>query len=200
MSRSLHNALGLSVLALAALSAGCAGSRSYVVLLPSPDGSVGKVTVSGPAGQQLLTRAQTGARMDGGKPPFEVSGEQLARDFGAAISSRPALPEQFLLYFSPGGAALTAESDALLTQILARAKARTSVDLSVIGHTDTKGDAKANESLGLARANTIAALLRQMGLPDVPLSVESHGERNLLVATPDETDEPRNRCVEVTLR
>jgi len=39
-----------------------------------------------------------------------------------------------------------------------------------------------------------------MGLPDVPLSVESHGERNLLVATPDETDEPRNRCVEVTLR
>ena len=200
MSRSIQNALGLSVLALAALSVGCAGPRSYVVLLPSPDGSVGQVTVSGPAGQQLLTRAQTGTGLDGGKPPFEVSSEKLARDFGAAISARPALPEQFLLYFSPGGAALTAESDALLTQILARAKARTSVDLSVIGHTDTKGDAKANESLGLARANTIAALLRQMGLPDVPLSVESHGERNLLVATPDETDEPRNRCVEVTLR
>jgi len=30
--------------------------------------------------------------------------------------------------------------------------------------------------------------------------VESHGKRNLLVPTPDETPEPRNRRVEITIR
>ena len=32
------------------------------------------------------------------------------------------------------------------------------------------------------------------------LAIESHGERNLLVPTPDDTAEPGNRRVEITLR
>ena len=43
-------------------------------------------------------------------------------------------------------------------------------------------------------------LLRQQGLNLAALVVESHGERNLLVPTPDNVDEPRNRRVEITLR
>jgi peptidoglycan-associated lipoprotein len=190
----------LLALMLSALLAACAGPGSYVVLLPSPDGSVGKVTVTGPAGRQELTQAQSGASLDGGTAPVEVSQKQLARDFGAAMTARPALPEHFLLYFAPGGVELTAESSALLPQILARAKARTSVDMSVIGHTDNQGKADANAALGLKRAQAIADQLRQMGLQDTALSVESHGQRNQLVATPDQTAEPRNRRVEITLR
>ena len=200
MNPSCKTFLTRGALALACLLAGCAGPGSYVVLLPSPDGSVGQVTVSGAAGQQVLTHAQTGAALNGGKAPFEVSREQLTRDFGAAMAARPELPERFLLYFSPGGAELTAESSALIPTILERVKARTSVDLSVIGHTDTEGSAQANEALGLTRASAIAEMLRQKGLRDALVSVESHGERNLLVPTPDETPEPLNRCVEITLR
>ena len=72
--------------------------------------------------------------------------------------------------------------------------------MSVIGHSDTQGKAEANEALALRRAGAIAQQLRQLGLQDPVLSVESHGERNLLVPTPDETAEPRNRRVEITLR
>jgi peptidoglycan-associated lipoprotein len=190
----------IAAMTLSALLAACAGPGSYVVLLPSADGSVGKVTVSGPAGRQELTQAQSGAFLDGGKAPFEVSQKQLARDFGPAMAARPALPEHFLLYFAPGGVVLTAESSALLPDILARSKERTSADMSVIGHTDNQGKADANEALGLKRAQAIADQLRQMGLQDTTLSVESHGQRNLLVATPDQTAEPRNRRVEITLR
>jgi adhesin transport system outer membrane protein len=189
------------LLALAvSLLVGCAGPQSYVALLPSPDGSLGKVVVHGQRGEQVLTRAQQGALLDGSKPPFDVSNEQLQRDFGAAMKARPALPEHFLLYFETGGAELTAESQVLLQRIVERAKARPSVDMSVIGHSDTQGAADANEALALSRANAIADQLRTLGLGNTPMAIESHGERNLLVPTPDETPEPRNRRVEITLR
>lgn len=183
-----------------ALLTACAGPRPYVVLLPSPDGSLGKVTVQGQRGAQLLDKARQGALLDGSAAPFEVSNEQLQRDFGAAMAALPPLPEQFMLYFESGGVELTAESRASLSRIIDRAKARKSVDLSVIGHTDTLGKADANEALALTRARAMADQLQQLGLPKLVLAVESHGERNLLVPTPDETPEPRNRRVEITLR
>jgi adhesin transport system outer membrane protein len=186
--------------AVAAALVGCAQVKSYVVLLPDADGTVGKVTVQGAKGQQLLTQPQQGAALDGSGQPFAVEATRLQKDFGDAMAARPALPEQFLLYFEAGGTELTAASKALLPQILERAKARAAVDLSVIGHSDTQGKADANEALALKRAQAIAAQLRQLGLQNMVLLVESHGENNLLVPTPDETSEPRNRRVEITLR
>ncbi len=200
MNPTFKTSMVTATLTLAALLAGCAGPRSYVVLLPSPDGSVGQVVVQGQRGEQVLTQAQQGSALDGGAPPFAVRPEDLQRDFGAAMAARPPLPEQFLLYFESGGSELTAESKALLPRIIERAQARTSVDLSVIGHSDTQGKADANEALALERAKAIAEQLRGLGLADLVLSIESHGERNLLVPTPDETPEPRNRRVEITLR
>jgi peptidoglycan-associated lipoprotein len=35
---------------------------------------------------------------------------------------------------------------------------------------------------------------------DIHITVVSHGERNLLIATPDNTPEPKNRRVEITVR
>ena len=174
--------------------------QSYVALLPSPDGSIGKVVVQGQRGEQFLTLAQQGALLDGSQSPFAVSTAQLERDFGAAMKARPALPEQFLLYFEQGGAQLTAESQRLLARIVERAQTRLSVDMSVIGHSDTQGAANANEALALKRATAIAEQLRDLGLKNAVMVVESHGERNLLVPTPDDTAEPRNRRVEITLR
>ena len=173
---------------------------SYVVLLPSPDGSVGRIVVQNQRGEQVLTQAQQGGLLDGSAPPFEVKKEQLERDFGAALAARPPLPEQFLLYFESGSTTLTAASKATLPRIMERVRARTTLDMSVTGHTDTMGKAIANEALGLQRASIIAQQIRQIGPKDIVLAVESDGERNLLVATPDETDESRNRRVEITLR
>jgi len=81
-----------------------------------------------------------------------------------------------------------------------RVRDRIALDMSVIGHTDTLGKAEANEVLGLKRASVIAKQIREVGPQGLVLALESNGERNLLVATSDETKEPRNRRVEVTLR
>ena len=204
MKKSFKPTLSVLALTLATLLVGCAGAPkgpgSYVVLLPSPDGSVGRVLVQSPRGEQVLSQARQGTSLNGSTPPFAVTPEQLQRDFGAAMAAQPALPEQFLLYFEKGGSELTAESKALLPLILEHALARTALDISVIGHSDTQGKAEANEALALKRAGVIAEQLRQLGLQAATLAVESHGERNLLVPTPDETPEPRNRRVEITLR
>lgn len=200
--QTLGLALSLSVLlvACAAPPAPPKPPPSYVALLPSPDGSIGSVVVQGQRGEQVLTRAQQGVLLDGSAAPFDVATEQLQRDFGAAMAAQPVLPEQFLLYFQTGGAELTAESRDLLTRIVERARSRQSVDMSVIGHSDTQGAAPANEALALQRATSIAQQLRTLGLLDTTIAIESHGERNLLIATPDDTAEPRNRRVEITLR
>ena len=189
-------------LALLAVLAGCAskGSGSYVVLLREPDGNLGKVLVQSAKGEQVLTEVFKGTALDGTREPFFVLQEQLQRDFGAALAARPTLPEQFLLYFEAGGSELTAQSKADLQLVLQRTRARSSPDISVIGHTDTTGPAPANQALALRRATAIATQLRQLGLQNALIAVESHGESNLLVRTPDETAEPRNRRVEITIR
>lgn len=198
--------------ALLAVLAGCTKrSGSYVVLLPSPDGSVGHVVVVNESGERHLTDAHRALALSGSAPSFKVSPEQFARDFGPTVAARPQLPEQFLLYFTLGTTELTVESRALLPSILQLARKRERVvveglsqsgtlDMSVIGHTDTLGRAGDNEVLGLQRAEVVANQLRQLGMENMTITIESHGERNLLVATPDGIGEPRNRRVEVTLR
>ena len=192
-----------ATLTLLAVLGGCAskkGTGSYVVLLRDPDGNAGKVIVQSPQGEQTLTEVFKGAALDGKREPFFVMQDQLQRDFGAALAAMPLPPERFLLYFESGGAVLTAQSKAELQQVLERTRARPSPDISVVGHTDTAGPAEGNKALGLRRATAMAEQLRQLGLQNTTISVESHGEGNLLVRTPDNTAEERNRRVEITIR
>lgn len=190
----------VSATLLSTLVACTTAPSSYVVLLPNADGSVGKVTVQGTAGNQLLTQAQHGALLNGSQAPAPISNSVLERDFGATMKARPALPETFVLYFETGSSILTAESQALLPRIVERTLARKTVDISVVGHTDTQGSVIVNESVAMQRANSITRQLRAMGLNHVPILTESHGKRNLLVPTPDGIPEPRNRRVEVSVR
>jgi len=60
------------------------------------------------------------------------------------------------------------------------------------------GAAKYNLALSLKRAQAIAAWFRKMGLA-LPIAFEGFGEQALRIATPDNTDEPRNRRVDYIL-
>jgi outer membrane protein OmpA-like peptidoglycan-associated protein len=72
------------------------------------------------------------------------------------------------------------------------------IKLYIAGHTDTVGAAKYNLALSLKRAQAIAAWFRKMGLA-LPIAFEGYGEQALRIATPDNTDEPRNRRVDYIL-
>jgi outer membrane protein OmpA-like peptidoglycan-associated protein len=70
--------------------------------------------------------------------------------------------------------------------------------LFIIGHTDTVGNAAYNLKLSQARAQSISNWFRKRGVR-IAIYYEGLGEQSLLVSTPDETDERRNRRCEYIL-
>ena len=184
------------------LCAGCATQpASYVTLLQSPDGTTGKVFVSDAAGSRVLDRAGQGTGLDGSAAAtFEVPAAQIERDFGSTIVAQPPLPENFVVNFVASTVRMTRESLQRMPELAARIRDRPAPELVVVGHTDTVGERAFNERLGLARARAVAAALAAQGITVLSVVVESRGERELLVATPDESPEARNRRVVVSVR
>lgn len=179
---------------------GCPGPcppDSYVVLIPSPDGTVGNVLVKGEKGEQTLAKAGQAATTEGQK--FAVDEKRIKEDFGAAMSALPRVPVRHVLYFSDG-VKLDPASDAAISRIVAEARDRPAVDVTIIGHTDTLQSVEFNDRLGLKRANRVAELLGERGLKADSITVESRGKRNPAVATPDNAFEPKNRRVEISVR
>lgn len=178
------------------LLGGCA-QHSYVMLADDANGRGG--VVLGEEGEHRLDVSGKGMAIAGSGQPYAVSEMRRKADFDKALAAQPALPERFTLHLtSSGGLADTAAQ--LLDSVLLAARRRDYPVVTVIGHTDTLGHRAANEQVGLRRAQAVAELLRSKGLEAMELRVESHGERNLLIATPDAIAEPRNRRVEILVR
>jgi len=71
------------------------------------------------------------------------------------------------------------------------------VTVQVTGFTDTSGSADYNQRLTVRRANAVASVLVQDGVPQNDLMVTGRGENDLRVPTPDGVREPQNRRVEI---
>ena len=173
---------------------------SYAVLLDNPDGTTGAITITGTRGQILVNRSRFGATLDGSAQPCIFDQTQLDSDFGEVLAARPQLPVTFVLYFGGTSTTLTTESQAQIAKILAAVSSRPVPDISIVGHTDTLGSAESNDRLGLERAQLIAKFIVDSGLKVIEITVVSRGESDLQVKTPDETPEPKNRRVEITIR
>jgi outer membrane protein OmpA-like peptidoglycan-associated protein len=179
-------------------------ARTVVVLLPDSDtGTTGRAFLSNSSGTVELTAARESSTASPSRAPVPVtmmSEEEIQRVFGDALAALPPAPIHFTLYFRFESDELTDESRALLPQILDTVKTRPLPEVLVVGHTDTMGTPRANIELGLTRANSVRNILVQVGLDPSMIEVRSHGEGDLLVKTPDETPEPRNRRVEISVR
>ena len=184
------------------LCAGCATQpASYVTLLQSPDGTTGKVFVSDAAGSRVLDRAGQGTGLDGSAAAtFDVTAAQVERDFGRTIVAQPPLPETFVVNFVASTVRMTRESQQRVPELAARLRDRPAPEIVIVGHTDTVGERAFNDRLGLARARAVAAALAAEGVSALSVVVESRGERELLVPTPDESPEARNRRAVVSVR
>jgi outer membrane protein OmpA-like peptidoglycan-associated protein len=199
----------------AALEVACAGKhaavpapaeteRTLVVLLPDSDtGVTGRAFVANTAGNTDLNAARESSTATPSTAPTAVttmSEEEVQRMFGETLAALPMAPVHFTLNFKFESDELTDESRALLPEILDTVKERVIPEVLVVGHTDTMGTPRANFDLGLTRANSVRNLLIQVGLDPELIEVRSHGESDLLVKTPDETAEARNRRVEISVR
>jgi OmpA-OmpF porin, OOP family len=116
----------------------------------------------------------------------------------AAASEGPSL--DMSIQFESGSATLTS---AATTQLDSLGKALASSALAsyrfrIEGHTDTVGSADTNQQLSAARASAVANYLEaKYGITATRLQPVGLGEAGLLVQTPDQTAEPKNRRVHI---
>ncbi len=199
-SRCSPARLACALLLIATLSACGGGDR--VVLLPDAKGKVGKVFVKGKNGDTLLTSAYGSANISGGGRVEQVAlnREQVDKDFGAVLGTLPPPPASYYLYFIEGSEQLNDESSRRVLDVLADIAKRPGAEVVVIGHTDTVGKNEDNDELSLRRAGALRDQLLLRGFDAAHVSVAGRGERDLLVPTPDETTEPRNRYAEINVR
>ena len=175
-----------------------------VALLPDPDsGAVGRASVSGLGGSVELSEARASTVVAGRNAPTPVkplSEDESDRLFGDLLKALPSVPQHFVLNFQFDSDELTAESLALLPQVLNAVKGYQFPEVQVIGHTDTVGTPASNITLGMRRAEMIRKQLIDIGLDPALIEIVSHGEADLLIKTADDVPEPRNRRVEITVR
>ena len=177
--------------------------QSLTVLLPDSDTrSTGDAGVSNPFGAVELTEERDAALATANAKPVlgTLSEAEVQKIFGDALSALPPPPRQFTLFFRFESDELTDQSQALIPRVLAAVKRHAVQDVVVIGHTDTMGTQQANYTLGLKRAMMVRNILVDAGLNGSTIDVTSVGELDLLVRTPDETPEPRNRRVDIAVR
>ena len=183
------------------LLAGCPRQALFVVLPNAEGGGVGAITIDDGKTMTALDQPYAAAesRADGTAPTAETQ-ENISVIFRSAIAAQPILPHHFRLYFILGSNELTPESEFAYRAVFDDIKQRPAYEIEVIGFTDTLGDPPYNQALSLARAAAIRATLVGDGLDRQAISIAGRGKRDLLVPTADQTPEPRNRRVEITVR
>lgn len=177
----------------------CASER--VVLLPSGDGAPGAVVVRDQAGEIRLDQPYAALKrtLDSNRV-YQSSPQEVLERYGQTLAVQPPRPSAYVLYFETGGNVLTAESQAALDVIRKEIAERPASEVLVIGHTDRVGSADGNDKLSLKRAELIRGVLIESGVDAGKLEAVGRGERDPLVPTADEVDEPRNRRVEINVR
>lgn len=151
-----------------------------------------------PSSQQIIQQLTRGIRVGpgAGQPP-QVDPQQQSTGT-TAPAGVPAI--SMSVTFATGSAAITPQAEQVLAAL---GEALASPELSsyrfrIEGHTDTVGDARTNQSLSERRAAAVATwLIRRHRIAPERLEARGHGESELLVATPDNMPEPRNRRVQV---
>lgn len=183
------------------LLAGCPRQALFVVLPNAEGDGVGAITIDDGKTMTALDQPYAAAesRADGTAPTAETQ-ENISVIFRSAIAAQPILPHHFRLYFILGSNELTPESEFAYRAVFDDIKQRPAYEIEVIGFTDTLGDPPYNQALSLARAAAIRATLVGDGLDRQAISIAGRGKRDLLVPTADQTPEPRNRRVEITVR
>ena len=184
------------------LLTGCAPTTT-LILMPDEDGRVGSVTAR--SGDDFRVLDQAYARVSTSRVPLlppssdALSEAEVNATYDSLLKAQPLPARAFSVYFSRGSADLADKARALVPEIISGIRARAPAAITIIGHTDTTGPEAFNTRLARERALTVEKVLRA-GLPArARVRIRSFGTRGLIVPTPPDVDEPRNRVVEILI-
>jgi len=197
--------LALCLVALAAL-AGCARSRSLVVLLPDPDGQVGAIRVETSQGFIALDKSYQAVAVTENKTPEStrlMTRQEVDVTFDRALATEASQRFRFkkqTFYCRRNSTDLTPESEPELPKAIQRLVATPPEEIFVVGHADRVGTESYNQQLSHKRALVVKRALVSNGINSKVIVVSFLGESKPRIVTPDEVEEPRNRRVELILK
>jgi outer membrane protein OmpA-like peptidoglycan-associated protein len=101
------------------------------------------------------------------------------------------------VHFDFNKPSLRGDSDAVLRQVAAFLNANPVVRIELQGHTDSVGDAAANQKLSEARAASVQAWLVQHGVASARITSAGYGKTRPVTTNDTEEGRARNRRVEI---
>ena len=192
----------IALLAPLVLAVSACAPATRVVLLPQDGVPTAAGEVQSRQGQVTLAQPYAVAEVapSGSVATAQTDAQQVEKRYGQLLSVQPAAEQRFTLLFMPGGAQLTPESSAELADVLARATERPGGEVIIIGHTDRVGSVESNDTLSLQRAQAVRQLVIDRGFDPNRVEAVGRGEREPVVQTADEVEEPKNRRAEIVVR
>ena len=176
-----------TVVAVALLAAGILASSASAQNVPTPDQIVKSLTPTGPSSPTRGIRLQPASRNTG-----SAAGQSSAARQAPAVS--------LTVQFATGSAELTPEAMRVLENLGKALSDQTlaSYRFRIEGHTDTVGTHPYNKELSDRRATVVVDYLAtNFHVDRSRMEAIGMGEDGLLVPTPDQTPEQRNRRVQV---
>ena len=113
------------------------------------------------------------------------------------VAAKPKMTMKYVVYFDTGKATLSKDAMKTLGDVSKEQAMAKPLNIYLAGHTDTVGNAKANQALSDKRSHAVAVELAKMGVATKALDLKSHGESMLAVQTKDNIAEAKNRRVEI---
>jgi outer membrane protein OmpA-like peptidoglycan-associated protein len=136
----------------------------------------------------------------------EKNGQDLANsckaDFLAAMDEvigNIHLTEAFMVFFPLNSVRLDKAAMQTLMVVARILKENEGIKVVLTGNTDTTGPESYNDTLSMRRARAVQKALHDLDVEGTQMELFAGGEHNLLVVTPDNTKELKNRRVDILI-
>jgi outer membrane protein OmpA-like peptidoglycan-associated protein len=106
----------------------------------------------------------------------------------------------YLVFFDWDSTELTGRARQIVTDAATASQRLNVTRIEVAGNTDTSGTPQYNLGLSRRRADVVAALLVEHGVPNSAISITALGDTQPLVPTGPGVREPQNRRVQIVLK
>ena len=112
----------------------------------------------------------------------------------------PPPSKAWMVFFDTNSTTLSQQATMTITEAVNVAKSMPNARVAVTGYTDTDGSPAYNQQLSIRRADAVKNALVSNGIAPQAISVNGTGEAGLLIDTPDQTKNEKNRRVQIVIQ
>jgi outer membrane protein OmpA-like peptidoglycan-associated protein len=105
-----------------------------------------------------------------------------------------------MVFFDTNSSTVSQQGAMTVSEAATVAKSTANARVTVTGFTDTEGSPQYNQALSQRRATAVRNALVSNGVSAQSITVTGDGESGLLIQTPDQTKNEKNRRVQIVVQ